>query len=325
MENQSKLRIICLYRILSQYTNEAHPLSTNQLIRRLAEEYRLDVNRNTLGKDLELMMDAGLGIRVIHSTQNKYYFDGQTFTNGELKLLMDAVASSRFIPEKRSKELIKKLGTLTNVYEQETLHRNVSVAGRVKTESETGYENVDRINSAIDRKERIAFTYVDYTSSGKKILRHDGEKYLVSPYALVWDGDYYYLIGYAENRGKIENFRLDRIHEAPENMGTAGYVKKPRSFSLEEYRRTVFRMFGTDESAEVTLVGETFTLKGFYDQFGEKTRVRALDEDHYTATVRVCPSPTFYRWVFVWGGAMKITAPENVREEYREMCRKGLE
>ena len=325
MEDQAKLRIIYLFNILSQYTNEKNQLTTNQINEKLIEFYNAPVNRNTLTHDLLLMKDAGISIVAHRGTQNKYYFTGHPFTPGELKVLIDAVASSRFIPEKSSKELIEKLSTLTNYIDAETLFTNVSVEGRVRSESEVGYNNVETINNAIRDKERISFQYIDYSLSGRPLLRHNGERYIVSPYALVWDGDYYYLIGWTENRDEVRNFRLDRIYEAPMRLGQDGYVKKPKEFNLKEYRKTVFRMFGNGEAVEVTLQGTQGTMKGIIDNFGTKCKPKAVDKTHYQVIVKVVPSPTFFRWVFGWNGEMKIIAPENVKGKYREMARKALE
>ena len=325
MEDQAKLRIIYLYNILSKYTNEKHQLTTNQINEKLIELYNAPVNRNTLTHDLLLMKAAGIGIEAYRGTQNRYYYSGHPFAPGELKILIDAVASSRFIPEKRSKDLIKKLSKLTNEHDAEKLFTNVIPDARVKSESDIGYDMVETVNNAISNREHISFQYTDYDVRGKRILRQNGEQYIVSPYALVWDGDYYYLIGWSENRGEVRNYRLDRIKETPILLGTEGFVEQPEDFNLKEYRKTVFRMFGNGEPVAVTLQGEAHTMKGLIDNFGSRCGAKAIDKNHYQATVKVVPSPTFFRWVFGWNGAMKIVGPEEVREEYREMVRRALE
>ena len=323
-ENQSKQRMISLYKILSKKTNKDHYLTTNQIIEALDKESGSGVNRNTLTADIKLLIENGYEIEAIHSTQNRYYYTGHPFDVPELKLLIDAVASSKFISAKKSKELISKICTLTNDYDAEKLHRNIYLSTQARSDNKSGYAIVDVINDAIDQKNKISFQYVDYNTKGQKFLRHDGETYIVSPYALIYDGDYYYMIGWCDNRGKVENFRLDRIDKTPE-MISGEYVEQPEDFRISEYRKTVFRMFGNGEPVEVTLQGEQVTMKGLLDQFGKAARIKAIDENTYQAKVKVSTSPTFYRWVFGWEGKMKITGPETVVEEYREMLRKAIE
>lgn len=325
MENQTKLRLLYLYQHLLQHTDAEHPLSTPQLIEILDEQYGIEVNRNTLANDFKMLERAGISFEVIHSQQNKYYFDGRTFDTAELKVLIDAISSSKFISDKKSRELIDKLLSLTTVYEAEKLRRHIQVEGRVKSDNELGYYIVDIINTAIDKGCKVKFKYADYGPKKRKILRHKGEPYIVSPYALVRDGDYYYMIGYSETRGKVQNFRLDRIYQAPDLLKNEEAVPAPEGFNLAEYKTRVFRMFGSDEPVKVELLCKNHTMNGVIDHFGPKIRVKNVDEEHFRIEPTVCPSPTFYRWVFGWGGDMKILGPENVKEEYKAMARKALE
>ena len=325
MENQTKLRLLYLYQHLLQHTDADHPLSTPQLIEILDRQYGIEVNRNTLANDFKMLKEAGVRYEVIHFKQNKYYYDGRIFDTAELKVLIDAISSSEFISERKSRELIDKILTPTTEHEAGKLRRHVQVEGRVKSDNERGYYIVDVINDAIDRGCKIKFQYADYGPKKRKVLRHGGEPYIVSPYALVWDGDYYYVIGYSETRGKVQNFRLDRIFHAPDILKEEEAVPAPEGFNLAEYKTQVFRMFGTDEPVKVELLCKNYTMNGVIDHFGTKIRVKNVDEEHFRIEPTVCPSPTFYRWVFGWGGDMKILGPENVKEEYKSMARKALE
>ncbi len=324
MKGATKYRMLYLYQYLIRHTDAEHVLTTNQLIQILKENYDLDVNRNTIVKDLEIMNQSGLHIEVIHSTQNRYYHDGSLFDIPELKVLMDAVASSKFITEKKSKELNSKLLSLTSEHGAEKLRRNLQVEGRVKSDNEKGYYIVDAINDAINLKVKIKFQYTEYSNRKRKVLCHDGAWYIVSPYALIWDGDYYYCIGYSETRGKIQNFRLDRIAEQPEILVDESAVPKPKKLKLSEYSRQVFRMYDTDEPVDVELLCENHLMKWVIDQFGPKVKTKVIDKEHFRVKAKVCASPTFYRWVFGWSGAMKITQPIEVAEEYRQMLQKAL-
>ena len=320
-DNQAKQRIIALYKLLSERTNKDHVLTTNQIIQCLREDYNIDINRNTLTNDLNLMRENGFDLEVIHSTQNRYYYKGHPFTVPEMKLLIDAVASSKFINAKKSNELIAKICKLTNEYDADKLHRNIYLSTQARSENKSGYAIVDAVNTAIDEKCRVAFQYIDYNTKGEKFLRHDGEIYLVSPYAMIYDGDYYYLVGWCENREMVENFRLDRIDHEPELISD-GYIEKPKGFRISDYRKTIFLMFGNGDPTEVTIQGEQVTMKGLIDQFGTTARIKAIDENIYQAKVKVCTSPTFYRWIFGWGGKIRIIGPENIKEEYGNMLNK---
>ena len=158
-----------------------------------------------------------------------------------------------------------------------------------------------------------------------KSLKNDGEYYTVSPYALVWDGDYYYLIGWCDNRDHMRNFRVDRFYRTPVVLEDEESIPEPEDFDLAEYSQKVFRMFGSDETIDVELLCEAGVMNGIIDQFGTKVKTWEVDEQHFIAVVSVSPSPTFFRWVFGWNGNIKILSPEKVKGEYSAMLRKACD
>ncbi len=253
MENGTKLRLLYIYQYLLRHSDADHPVSTPELLKYLKDEYGLAVHRTTLPNDFAMMEEAGIHIEVIKSRQNKYYYDDRPFDVPELKLLIDAVSSSKFITEWKSRELIKKLVSLTSDYNAEKLRRHITVEGRVKSENEKAFYILDRINTAIDKNCKISFQYADYNNRKRKELRNDGEAYKVSPYALVWDGDYYYMIGYCDNREHMRHFRLDRIYRVPDVLEKEEAVPAPKDFKLASYIQKIFRMYGGDETVEVEL------------------------------------------------------------------------
>lgn len=325
MENGTKLRLLYIYQYLLRHSDAEHPVSTPELLKYLKDEYGMDVNRTTLPNDFAMMEKAGLHFEIIKSRQNKYYFDGRLFDMAELKLLIDAISSSKFITEKKSKDLIRKLTTLTSEYNAEKLRRHVTVEGRVKSENERAYYILDAVNNAIDKGCKIRFQYTEYSNRKRKSMKNAGEYYVVSPYVLVWDGDYYYMIGWCDNREHMRNFRLDRVYKTPQVLTDEEAVPEPKDFNLAEYSQKVFRMFGSDNEADVKLLCETGMMNGIVDQFGTKVKTKEIDDQHFQVTVTVCPSPTFYRWVFGWNGGMKIVGPEAIKKEYKTMLRKALE
>jgi len=325
MENGTKLRLLYIYQYLFKHSDADHPISTPEILQYLKDEHGLDVHRTTLPNDFAMMEEAGIHFEIIKSRQNKYYFDNRLFDIPELKVLIDAISSSKFITEEQSQELIRKLITLTSEYNAEKLRRHVTVEGRVKTENEKVLNILDYVNEAIDKGRKIRFQYTEYNNRKRKVMRHKGEYYVVSPYVLVWDGDYYYLIGYCENRKHMRNFRLDRFYRAPMILEDEEAVPMPKDFNLAAYTQKVFRMYDGDETIDVELLCESTVMNGIVDQFGTKVKTKEVDSKHFKVIVKVCPSPTFYRWVFGWDGAMTILGPEKVREEYKEMLRKALQ
>lgn len=325
MENGTKLRLLYIYQYLLKHSDVEHPVSTPELLKYLKDEYNMDVHRTTLPGDIAMMEEAGIHFEIVKSKQNKYYYDDRPFDVPELKLLIDAVSSSKFITEKKSKELIKKLVSLTSDYNAEKLCRHITVEGRIKSENEKAFYILDCINEAIDKNCKVSFQYADYNNRKYKELRHNGEYYIVSPYALVWDGDYYYMIGYCDNREHMRHFRLDRIYRIPNVLEDQEAVPEPKGFKLADYMKKMFRMYGGEKTINVELQCETFIMNAIVDHFGTKVQTEEIDDNHFKATVTVSPSPTFYRWVFGWNGAMKILAPEYVIEEYKAMARKALE
>ena len=324
MENVTKRRILCLYRHLLSRTDAEHPLTTGQLIRDMKDEYGIHVNRNTLADDLASLNACGFPVETLRSRGNSYYVKGDVFEPAELKLLIDAVSASKFITQKRSAQTIEKLLSLTNAHRAEKLRRHVIAEGRVKSENEKGYRIADRINEAIDLGRKIRFRYADYSVKKRKVLRHGGEYYVLSPYALVWDGDWYYAVGWGEGRGCVQSFRLDRIYGVPEITDEKA-VPPPEGFDAAARTGSVFRMYGSEKPADVELLCEDRVMNAVIDRFGRHVRVKETDPEHFQVTVMVCPSPTFYRWVFGWDGGVRILGPEGVKEEYRAMVRRALE
>ena len=208
MESGTKLRILYLYQHLVRHTDAEHTLSTAELMKILREEYAVKVSRNTISDDLAMLHDCGLNIEHYESTQNKYYYDGQTFDLAELKVLVDTISASKFITQCKCDELITKLLTLTTAENAQKLRRHICVEDRIKPENQNSYYIVDAINDAIDTKRKIVFCYTDFDINKQRCLANNGEPYTVSPYTLIWDGDYYYMRGFCDERQEMRIFAL---------------------------------------------------------------------------------------------------------------------
>lgn len=319
MEKDSQLRILCLYQILLRYSDMDHPLSTRELIERMEEEYKIRMHRTTVPKYIELLNESGIEVMKLRSREKKYYLGDRLFELPELKLLVDAVQSSKFISERKSSDLISRLASLTSKANAEKLKRNLYVVSRVKPDNEKCYYIVDAINEAINRSKRVSFLYTDYNVKKERILKNNGRPYIISPYILIWDSDFYYVLGFShDDRGQVKTFRVDRIYRQPEILKEDA-APVPESLDLEKYTQEVFRMYDTGEPREVSLLCENSLMKHLIDHFGLDVKTEITDESHFRAKVRVCASPTFYRWVFGWGGKMRIEKPDDVKKEYRQM------
>ena len=324
MENGTKHRILYLYQHLLQHTDAEHPLSTAELMKILKEQYAIKVSRSTISDDLAMLHNCGLHIEHYESTQNKYYYDGHLYDLAELKILVDAISSSKFITQRKSDELITKLLTLTSVANAAKLRRHIYVSGRAKSENEQGYYIVDAIHEAIDTCRKIRLIYADYDVNKECYATNGGSPYTVSPYTLEWDGDYYYLRGFCDERQAVRTFRIDRIAEQPKILNQIA-VSLPEDYSPAQYSKCVFRMFDTDQPEEVQLLCHVSTMKHIIDHFGMDVETEPIDEEHFRADILVCTSSTFYRWIFGFNGKMRILGPELVKTAYQEMLRKALE
>ena len=323
MESRSKLRILYLYQYLVQNTTPEQPESTAELTKMLSDKYDIDVSRNTISNDLAMLCAGQFQIKMIRSTQNKYYYDGQAFDIPEMKLLIDAVSSSRFITERKSEALVNKLLSLVQRDSAARLRRHIYASDRVKSENECGYSIVDAINEAIDTRRKIAFYYTDLDVAKNRHLMNDGQKYVVSPYTLIWDGDYYYLRGFCDGRNALRTFRVDRIDGTPTVLCDL-IVPKPDNYSIAEYSKSVFRMYDTDKPIMVSLRCDVTAMKAVVDMFGIDVDTTPINEDTFTANVRVCPSPTFYSWIFCFHGLIKIQNPASIVQEYKSILESEL-
>lgn len=313
----SKSRIFYLGKLLYEKTDEDHPLSTNEIISLMEENYGLHVYRTTVSNDVKQLVALGLDIYTIESTQNKYFVNSRMFDEVELKLLIDAVESSKFITKKKSKILVSKIEKFTSEYKAGALKRNLCSEGRIKPCNENIFYIADAINTAINQEKKIAFQYFYYNVRKEKKPKHDGETYIFSPYTLVWNGDYYYVVGFSEKHQNIGCFRVDRIFDIPEILKDDA-VPMPKSFDVADYVNTMFRMFNSDRK-EVELICDNTVMDSIIDRFGEDVTTYAYDMKSFRAIVNVAVNHVFFSWIFGFGGKVKISSPQPVKDEFAKM------
>ena len=321
-KNETRVRLLRMLELLQNESDEQHPISTPDAIRLLKEKWGLEAYRITVQRDVEALVDAGYDVRTIHARQNRYYMASRTFEHAELKLLADAVASSKFITAAKSKALAEKITSMTNVQRANELKRNISVADRIKPKNEGIYQYIDAVNKAINEKKKIQFFYFTYTASKRKRLKNDGKPYTFSPYTLTWNGDCYYMVGWSDKHGKVATFRVDRIYATPMILEEPA-VKRPKGYSIADFAEKAFQLFDGDRTT-IDLLCHEDAMNSVLDHFSEKARIKQVDDTHFILNAEVSLSPTFFAWVFQFGGKVIIQGPEAASASYLELITKAL-
>ncbi len=322
-EGTGKLRLLYIYRLLVEESDENHTLSTEQIRARLMERYGMEAHRVTVGDDIKLLQTAGVEIGKIESTQNKYWLISRPLEQAEIKILIDAVASSKVITKKRSRELIQSLAKAGSPFRQDELVRNIFPEDRIKSGNESILYNVDAVNRAINAKKKISFKYFGFAANKRRRARNDGQPYFFSPWALVWNGDYYYMVGWSDKHQGIGSFRIDRIYPVPEVLEER-YVQPPKGFKVSAYIKSNYHMFG-GSVRRVELLCDGDVMDSIIDRFGYDVETRLLDDGRFTASADVAVNSVFYGWVFGFGGKVRIVSPAEAADGYREMVKKALE
>lgn len=311
-----KLKLLYLLKIFQDKTDEDHCLSAQELITELAA-YDISAERKSIYTDIECLMQIGYDIVNVKARKGGgYYLASREFELPELKLLVDAVSASRFITQKKSRELITKIERLAGPYDRKQLQRQVFVAGRVKTENESIYYNVDRIHHAIQNNVPITFTYLEWNIKKELQPRRSGRKYRVSPWALTWRDENYYLIAYDDEEEKIKHFRVDKMSRIIEisdeiRKGVEAFGK----FDIVEYTNRTFGMFGGEMETVVLKLPESM-VGIILDRFGRETDIRREEDGFIRARIQAAISGQFYGWVTGLGERISILAPEHVKQDY---------
>jgi predicted DNA-binding transcriptional regulator YafY len=288
---KGKMKMLHLIRIFSQETDDEHALTLQEIIARLAA-VNITADRKTLYTDFEDLRQFGFDIIAQQRDRTTYYHLGERdFELPELKLLVDSVQAAKFITTRKSRELIRKLERYASVYQAAQLNRQVYIAGRVKAMNESIYYNIDRLHNAINAGVQIRFQYGQWNLNKEMELRRGGEWYQVSPWALTWDDEKYYLVAYDADADMIKHYRVDkmlRIKALDEpRQGQKAFV----AFDMALYSKSVFGMF-TGEETTVTLEAENHMVGVIIDRFGKDISLAPVSDTHFQATVNVIASPS---------------------------------
>lgn len=317
---KQKQKLIRLLEIFMTRTDSRNGLSMPELISALGE-YGINAERKSIYDDFLTLSELGFEVEKLDTRPPRYYISEPIFELAELKLLTDAVQSSKFITEERTRQLISKLKLFAGKNGAKELSRQVFVEGRAKTMNKSVIYAIDTIHSAINDRVMISFTYFDYDREKKQRLRHGGAPYTVSPLALIWDDEKYYLVAFDESAGAVKNYRVDKMLRVT-LLDTQRSEVAEGSFDTAEYSKKIFGMYGGTEES-VTLVCEESLAGAIVDRFGTEPGFIPT-EGGFKVTVRVMVSPTFYGWVCGFGGRIRIASPGWVREDYVSSLRRQI-
>ncbi|MEA4993285.1 MAG: WYL domain-containing protein [Oscillibacter sp.] len=320
--SRQKLKILYLAKLFLEQTDETHALSIPELIDRLSL-CGVMAERKSLYADVEALRQFGFDILTVRTKTTGYYLASRTFDLPEVKILVDLVQSSKFITGKKSTELIHKLEHLTSTHEAQLLQRQVYLPGRIKSMNESIYYSVDAIHRAIAQNCQISFAYFSYTLTKERSYRRSGQPYQISPWALTWDDENYYLIGYESEAGILKHFRVDKMARLSLTDKKRDGADLFRSKDMGIYSKKLFSMFGGEE--EIVKLQFPNTLVGVVlDRFGKDTVLTAVDDEHFQISERIIVSTQFFGWLAGLDHKATIIAPESVQDAYRAHLRSLL-
>ena len=317
-DNQ-KLKILYIWDYLQKNSHQNNPVRANELISML-DRHNIHCDRKTIYSDIAALQDFGVDIVHQPGRGGGYFIASRNFELPELKLLIDAVLSSRFLTEKKSRELIEKLCSQCNEQDARLMRRDVYVSGRVKSMNETIYYNVDAIQEAIAQNLQISFRYFDWGLNGKRVYRQ--KSYTASPYGLCQDNENCYLLALSPRHG-ITSYRVDRMSDIALTEEARVPCPELTGKNLTEYAGRMFQMFAGDR-VQVKLRFHRELSNAVIDRFGTETMLIPDGQEHFVFTVEVAVSPLFLSWVMGFGDKAQILYPQSVIEECKKMARQIL-
>ena len=317
-QNQ-KLKLLYLMQMLLERSDENHPLTVQDMIDELSQ-HDISAERKSIYADLEALQLFGLDIVRSKGKSTGYYIASRDFELPELKLLVDSVQSSKFITHRKTLSLIKKIEGLASVYDAQLLQRQVYVRNRVKSMNESVYYNVDEISGAISRDRIIRFNYFEFDVNKQRRYRHDGKVYEISPFALMWDDENYYMLGYDQEAEKLKHYRVDKMTNIESAETERSGKELFAGMDMSSYSKQVFGMF-TGSEQTVKLRFENRLAGAVIDRFGKEVMLIPDGEEHFTVSADIAVSPQFYAWVFGFGTAVEILSPDSARRELAQLAK----
>ncbi len=315
-------KILAVSQLLLRETDKDHPMQMADIIGAL-ERQEIPAERKGIYTDITALQENGCDVRYRGGSAGGWYVNSRLFQSAELKLLVDIVQAARFLTPRKSRQLIEKLGSLTSRHEAAQLNRQVYVDRRVKSANEGVYYNVDQLHQAIQQRLVVEFSYFDYNREKKKVLRHGGKRYLVSPKGLIWDHERYYLAGIDHQHHEMRHYRVDKLQEL--TLTSMRQLPEPDggAFDTAEYSKKLFSMY-QGKPARVHLRCPNHLAGVILDHFGMETTLTPAGEDYFVATVEVAVSPPFLGWLLGMGGSEQLQGPLWAVQLYKQQLRDAL-
>lgn len=311
-----KLKLLYILRILSEKTDENNVISMEELLNDL-DGCNISAERKSIYDDMEALRTFGADVDFRKEKPSGYQLLSRDFELAELKLLVDSVQASKFITSKKSKELIKKLEGLTSKHEARKLDRQVYFSNRVKTANENIYYNVDKIHMAIGKNSKIKYKYFEWNINKEMKLRKDGEHYSISPWALCWDDENYYMLGFDSKAEMIKHYRVDKMLDIEIVNETREGKELFAGFNLADFANKTFGMFGGKEEL-VNISFKNSLIGVVIDNFGKDITIKKDNEERFSIHVKVAVSDQFFGWITGLGDGAKIISPPEVARKYKE-------
>ncbi|MCR5666044.1 MAG: WYL domain-containing protein [Eubacterium sp.] len=321
-ENQ-KQKLLYLQKILMEETDEQHPISVPQIIDKL-ELHDIKAERKSIYDDIKVLTAWGMDIENRRAKPSGFYLASRDFELAEVKMLVDLVQSSKFITEKKSNALIKKLEGMVSHTQAKELQREVVVANRVKTDNENIYYNIDELHHAIADNKKITFEYYTWNIKGEKELRHGGQLYCVSPWKLTWDDENYYLIAFDDKAKMVKFYRVDKMQHIETIDELRDGRDKFEKLDMARFAKKTFGMFDGEERTVTITMPEEMTAIVF-DRFGRDVAIRKDAPGRIRFHADIAVSKQFYGWISSLGTGVKIESPQDIRQDYKEYLKALIE
>lgn len=317
-----KIKLILIWQMLKQDSDEDHPLSTSDIINKLYEK-GYSAERKAIYDAVKLLNENGFEVLSYRDTQNKYYVVDRSFDIAELKILLDAIQAASFITEKKTEIFIDKIAALAGSNRAKLLKKNIVCFDTAKHSNENIYYNIDTIDNCILANKKVSFQYFDFGINGIRIYRKDSERYIVNPVALVFSEDKYYLVCYNDKYKNLSNYRVDRMDKVEQELNDIDPAECVKGFNVHKHKKQAFSMYG-GELVDVELQIQNDIIDVVVDKFGENIKMKKIDETHSILKARVQISPTFFSWCFNLGSKLKILSPDNVVKNYIDLIKESM-
>lgn len=321
--SSQKIKLLKIWEILRQYSDEQNPLDTIQIIEKL-KKLGISCERKTLYKDIDELNANGYKVYQKRSKRNLYYVKQSEFSVAELRILIDAVQSSIFITEKKTEELVEKIANLAGSFKADTLKNGVYFDIQ-KYKNEDIYNNIAKIDEAINSDRKVSFRYFTYDENAEISYKKDGARYKINPVALAFANDCYYLICFSDKHQSLSNYRVDRISDIEIEDERITHAQCAIEFDIAEYRRKTFAMYSSGKEVKVEIEFDKSLVSVMMDKFGTEVKIRGVGEGKCRLKAKVQISPVFFGWCATFGPKLRIISPASVAEEYKECLQKILE